>query len=115
MFDTDISLSVLTDITDRIIPDMKAMKNRPLHDWYCIVWWTRCITKYMGMEVRKQSHILWVNIDGCKEVIGMYVSESEGANFWMNVLAQIQYRSVKEYLRGWTDNLKEFSEAISSV
>ncbi len=65
---------------------------------YCVAGYD-ALQSTMGMEVRKQRNILWVNVDGCKEVIGMYVSVSEGANFWMNALAQIRYRGVKRIFK----------------
>ncbi len=118
LYDTDISLSVLTDITDRIIPDIKAWQNRPLDELYCIVWLDAMHYKVHeeGKVVAKAIYnILGVNVEGRKEVLGMYISESEGANFWLNALTQIQNRGVNDILIACTDNLKGFSEAIASV
>ena len=118
MYDTDISSSVLTDITDRIIPDLKAWQSRPLDEVYCIVWLDAMHYKVReeGKVVSKAIYtVLGVNVEGRKEVLGMYVSEAEGANFWLGVLTDIQHRGVKDILIVCVDNLKGFSEAISSV
>lgn len=118
MYDTDISSSVLTDITDRIIPDLKAWQSRPLDEVYCIVWLDAMHYKVReeGKVVSKAIYtVLGVNVEGRKEVLGMYVSEAEGANFWLGVLTDIQHRGVNDILIVCVDNLKGFSEAISSV
>ena len=56
-----------------------------------------------------------VNPAGMKEVLGMYISESEGANFWLQVLTDLQNRGLKEILIACIDNLRDFSEAIQNV
>ncbi len=60
-------------------------------------------------------NILAVNKDGKKEILGMYISEREGANFWLQVLTDLNQRGLKDILIACTDNLKGFSEAILSV
>lgn len=60
-------------------------------------------------------NILAINTEGKKELIGMYISESEGSNYWLSVLTDLKSRGVKDILITCTDNLKGFSEAILSV
>lgn len=118
MYDTDISTEVLSDITDRVIPKVKEWQNRPLEPVYCIVW-----LDAMHFKVRDEGkvkhkalyNILGINKQGKKEVLGMYISESEGANFWLQVLAQLQNRGLKDILITCTDNLTGFGEAIHSI
>jgi len=118
MYDTDISHTVLSQITDRIIPEVKAWQNRPLESVYCIVW-----LDAMHYKVRSEGkyahraiyNILGVNIAGVKEILGVYVSESEGANFWLQVLSDLQNRGLQDILIASIDNLKGFGEAIQSV
>lgn len=118
MYDTEISHTLLGQITDRIIPDVKAWQNRPLEAVYCIVWLdamhykVRCEGK---VEHKALYNILGVNKSGKKEILGMYISESEGANFWLQVLTDLHNRGMKDILIACTDNLKGFSEAIQSV
>jgi transposase-like protein len=118
MYDMNVSHTVLSEITDRIMPEVKAWQNRPLEEVYCIVWLDAM--HYKVKQEGKVAHkalynILGVNTSGHKEVLGMYISESEGANFWLQVLSDLQNRGMKDMLIACTDNLKGFSEAIQSV
>jgi transposase-like protein len=118
MYDSEISHTVLSEITDRIIPQVKAWQNRPLESVYCIVW-----LDAMHYKVREEGqvqhkalyNILGINPEGRKEVLGAYVSESEGANFWLSVLTDLQNRGLDDILIACTDNLRGFTEAIGSV
>lgn len=118
MYDTKISTHVLSDITDRIKPKIEDWQSRPLEPIYCIVW-----LDAMHFKVREEGqvkhkalyNILGINKEGKKEVLGMYVSESEGANFWLQVLTDLNSRGVKDVLITCTDNLTGFSDAIRSV
>lgn len=118
MYDTKISTHVLSDITDRIVPKVKQWQSRPLEPVYCIVW-----LDAMHFKVREEGkvrhkalyNILGINKEGRKEILGMYISESEGANFWLQVLTDLNNRGVKDILIACTDNLTGFSEAIHSV
>lgn len=118
MYDTDISASTLSTITDKVIPLVKEWQVRPLEDTYCIVWLDGMHYK-VKQEGRVQSrcvyNILGITTEGRKEILGMYVSESEGANFWLSVLTDLQTRGVKDILIACIDNLKGFAEAISTV
>ena len=118
MYDTEISHTLLGQITDRIIPQVKAWQNRPLEPVYCIVWLDAMHYKVRSegkVEHKALYNILGVNAAGMKEVLGMYVSESEGANFWLQVLTDLHNRGLKDILIACTDNLRGFSEAIQSV
>lgn len=118
MYDTEISHTLLGQITDRIIPQVKAWQNRPLEPVYCIVWMDAMHYKVRSegkVEHKALYNILGVNAAGMKEVLGMYVSESEGANFWLQVLTDLHNRGLKDILIACTDNLRGFSEAIQSV
>ena len=118
MYDSDISATVLSSITDRIIPEVKAWQNRPLESVYCIVWLDAIHYKVKvegRVESRALYNVLGVNKEGHKEVLGCYVSQSEGANFWLGVLTDLQNRGLEDILIACTDNLRGFSEAILSV
>lgn len=89
MYDTDLSHTVLGQITDLVIPEVKQWQNRSLEPMYCIVWLDAMHYKVRidgRVEHRALYNILGINKDGYKEVLGMYISESEGANFWLSVL-----------------------------
>ena len=118
MYDTNISHTVLSQITDKIIPDIKAWQSRPLESMYCIVWLDAMHYKvrFDGKVQHKALYnILGINKEGHKEVLGMYLSQSEGANFWLQVLTDLQQRGLNDVLIACTDNLKGFSEAILSI
>lgn len=118
MYDTEVSTEVISEITDRVVPKVKEWQNRPLEEVYCIVW-----LDAMHFKVREEGkvrhkalyNILGINKEGKKEILGMYLSESEGANFWLQVLSELQHRGVKDILIACTDNLTGFSEAIHSI
>jgi transposase-like protein len=118
MYDTDISHTVLTQITDRIIPEVKEWQSRPLEALYTIVW-----LDAMHIKVKEEGkvttkalyNILGVDTEGKKQILGVYFSESEGANFWLQVLTDLNNRGVEDILIASIDNLKGFAEAIQSV
>jgi transposase-like protein len=118
MYDTELSATLLSQITGRIIPEVKAWQSRRLESVYCILW-----LDAMHYKVRSEGkvqhkalyNVLGINREGYKQVLGTYISESEGANFWLQVLPDMQNRGLKDILIACTDNLKGFSEAIQSV
>lgn len=118
MYDVEISHDTLSEITDRVIPQVKEWQNRPLEAVYPIVWLDAMHYKVRdGGKVvsRAVYNILAINVEGHKDLIGMYISENEGANFWLSVLTDIKSRGVKDILIACTDNLTGFSEAILSI
>ncbi len=118
MYDVEISHSTLSEITDRIIPKVKEWQSRPLEPLYTIVWLDVMHYKVKdgGRVVsRAVYNVLAVNKDGRKELIGMYISESEGANFWLGVLTDLKSRGQKDILIASIDNLTGFAEAIATV
>jgi transposase-like protein len=118
MYDVDISHDTLSSITDRILPSIKEWQSRPLEDVYPIVWMDAIHYKVRDegkVKSRAVYHILGVNKEGKKDLLGIYVSESEGANFWLSVLTDLQSRGVKDMLIVCIDGLKGFEEAITSI
>ena len=118
MYDTDISAATLSSITDRVIPQVKEWQSRPLDEVYCIVWMDAMHFKVKDegkVTSRAVYNILGISTEGKKELLGMYVSENEGANFWLSVLTDLQNRGIKDILIACIDNLKGFTEAINSI
>lgn len=118
MYDTDISHTTLSAITDKIIPEVKEWQSRPLEDLYTIVWLDAMHYK-VKEDHRMISHAVYniIGIDrhGYKTLLGMYVSQNEGANFWLSVLTDLQNRGVKDILIACIDNLNGFPAAINTV
>lgn len=117
-YDADISHATLSAITDRVIPAIKEWQARPLESVYCIVWLDAMHYKVKDegkIVSRAVYHILGINVEGRKDLLGMYVSESEGANFWLSVLSDLRTRGVEDILIASIDNLKGFAEAIQAT
>ncbi|MCC7333043.1 MAG: IS256 family transposase, partial [Flavobacteriales bacterium] len=118
MYEMEISNDTLSAITDRVIPQVKEWQSRPLEDLYTIVWLDAIHYKVREdgkIKSRAVYNILGINKDGIKDLLGMYVSESEGANFWLSVLTDLKHRGVQDILIASIDNLKGFEEAILTV
>ena len=118
MYDMEISHSTLSEITERVIPLVREWQCRPLECMYTIVWLDAMHYKVKdGGKVvsRAVYNVLAINKNGFKELIGMYVSESEGANFWLSVLTDLKARGVEDILIACIDNLNGFAQAIASV
>ena len=119
MYDTSVSHSVLAEITERIVPKVREWQNRPLDAVYPIVWLDAMYYKVKGEEghivTRCLYNVLGVSSEGRKEVLGCYVSESEGAKFWLTVLNNLQSRGVEDILIACIDNLSGFEQAIGTI
>jgi len=118
IYGLEISNGTLSAVTDKIIHTVKEWQARPLENVYPIVWLDAIHYKIKenGKVCSKAVYtILGVNIEGRKEVLGLYISENEGANFWLQVLTDISNRGVKDILIACVDGLKGFPEAIESI
>lgn len=118
MYAMDISATEISHITDKIIPAMNEWRNRPLDAVYPFVF-LDCmhykVRESGGVETRAIYNILGINRDGKKDLIGIYLSESEGAKFWLSVLTDLKQRGVEDILVACIDGLKGFPEAIEAV
>lgn len=114
-----VSADTISAITDRVLPEIQSWKSRPLESVYAIVWMDAIHYKVMDDKNRPVTraiyNVLGVDRNGYKDLLGMYISKSEGANFWLQVLTDLQTRGVKDILIACTDNLAGFSDAIKSV
>jgi len=118
IYGLEVSTGTLSTITDKIIHTVKEWQARPLASIYPIVWLDAIHYKVRenGKVVSKAVYtILGVNLEGKKEVLGLYISEHEGANFWLQVLTDLANRGVKDILIACVDGLKGFPEAIEAI
>ncbi len=118
MYDIELSNGTLSAITDKLIPEMKSWQERDLDAIYPIVWLDAIHYKIKenGRFVSKAIYtILGLNIEGKKELLGLYLSDNEGAHYWLSVLTDLQNRGVKDILIACVDGLKGFPEAIASI
>ncbi|HSN23142.1 MAG TPA: IS256 family transposase [Methylomicrobium sp.] len=118
LYGLEVSTGTLSAITDKIIQTVKEWQGRPLASTYPIVWLDAIHYKVRenGKVTSKAVYtILGVNLEGHKEVLGLYISEHEGANFWLQVLTDLSNRGVKDILIACVDGLKGFPEAIEAI
>ena len=96
-FDTRLSAETVSSITDRVLPEIKAWRSRMLAP--CIRnMLAGCLKDETGRAVSRAIYnVLGINKEGHKELLGMYISKSEGANFWLEVLSDLQNRGVQIY------------------
>lgn len=118
MYDMKISTSTLSQITDKVIPEIKEWQSRQLDKVYPIVFMDAMHFKVKDegkIQSKATYTILGITKEGKKDLLGIYLSESEGANFWLQVLADLQNRGVEDILIASIDNLKGFAEAITTI
>lgn len=118
MYGIDVSEATITGVTDSLIPELKEWQQRPLDTLYPFVWLDAIHYKIKedGRYVSKAVYtILGLNVKGKKELLGLYLSESEGANYWLSVLTDLHNRGVEDILIACVDGLTGFPEAIASI
>ena len=111
-------MAALSTITDKLIDEVKAWQARSLETLYPFVWLDAIHYKIRdkGRYHNKAIYtVLALNMEGKKEVLGLYLSESEGANFWLSVLTDLHNRGVEDILIASVDGLTGFPEAIASI
>ena len=118
MYAMDISATEISNITDKVIPAMTEWRNRPLESIYPFIF-LDCmhfkVKENGSVQSRAVYNILGINREGKKELLGVYLSENEGAKFWLSVLSELRQRGVEDILVACVDGLKGFPEAIESV
>jgi transposase-like protein len=113
-----VSNGTINAITDRLLPELQAWRERDLEAIYPILWLDAIHYKVKenGRYVSKAVYtILGLNIEGKKELLGLYLSDQEGAHHWLSVLTDLQNRGVQDILIACVDGLKGFPEAIESI
>jgi transposase-like protein len=118
MYGLELSNGAINNITEKIIDTVKEWQSRSLESVYPIVWLDAIFYKIreQGQVQSKAVYtVLAVDIEGRKDVLGLYLSESEGANFWLQVLTDLANRGVKDILIACIDGLNGFAEAIESI
>ena len=118
MYDADVSASLISKVTDAVIDQVIEWQSRPLDSVYPIVY-LDCIVVKIRQDKRVINKAIYlalgVNMEGHKELLGMWLSENEGAKFWLGVLTELQTRGVKDILIACVDGLKGFPDAIQAV
>ena len=118
MYDADVSASLISKVTDAVIEQVVEWQSRPLDAVYPIVYLDCIVVKIRQDKqvINKAIYLaLGINMEGQKELLGMWLSENEGAKFWLNVLTELQNRGVNDILIACVDGLKGFPDAIQTV
>lgn len=118
IYDVKISPTAISRITDSVNDDITAWQNRPLQPMYLVVWMDGIIFKVReGSKVINKTVYLAVGLkqDGNRELLGLWLGKNECASFWLGVLTDMRARGVNDIMITATDNLKGFTEAITSV
>ena len=113
-----VSEGSISNITSTILEDIKKWQQRPLDPVYYVVWMDGIVVKVrQNGKVQGKTIYLMIGLkqNGRKEVLGMWISETESASFWLNVLTDIKARGVKDILIASTDNLTGIRQAIKSA
>ena len=118
LYGLTVAPSTLTAITDSVIEDVKQWQSRPLESVYPFVWMDAIHYKVKdegSIKTKAVYCLLGVGRDGKKDLLGLYINETEGAKFWLQVLTDLQNRGVQDIIIACIDNLKGFAEAIESI
>jgi putative transposase len=118
LYGTEISRDLISTITDAVLEDVKAWRSRPLDDTYPIVFIDGFVAKCRldgRVENRTVYVIFGINMEGQKDVLGLYLGAAEGAKFWLSVLTEIKNRGLKDIFILCADGLKGLPEAVEAT
>jgi transposase-like protein len=115
MYDADVSAQLVSKVTERVLDQVLEWQSRPLDALYPIVYLDCIVLKIRHNKrvVNKSMYLaLAINLAGQKELLGLWLAETEGAKFWLSVLTELKTRGVQDILIACVDGLKGFPEAI---
>ena len=118
MYGVEVSPTLISSVTEAVMEEVKAWQSRPLEETYAILY-----LDALRVKIRDGGHVknkaiyvaIAVNMQGNKEVLGLWAAENEGAKFWLQILTDIQNRGAKDFFIACVDGLKGFPEAIEAV
>lgn len=117
-YGTEVSPALISMVTDHVLEGAAAWQTRPLESVYAVVFMDAIFYKIRvdGKVVNKAAYTcLGIDLEGQSDILGTWISESEGAHFWLNVLTELKGRGVEDILIACVDGLKGFPEAIESA
>jgi putative transposase len=118
MYAVEISPDLISAVTDAVVADITAWQSRPLERLYPVVFFDALRVKIRDDGVVRSKAIylaLGVLPDGSRDILGLWIEQTEGAKFWMKVFAELQARGCRDILIAVTDGLKGMSEALAAV
>jgi len=118
MYDADVSAGLISKVTNAVLERVLEWQSRPLDDIYPIVY-LDCIVLKIRQDKRVINKAIYlalgINMEGHKELLGLWLAETEGAKFWLSVLTELQNRGLKDIFIAAVDGLTGFPEAINTV
>jgi putative transposase len=118
LYGVEVSPTLISQVTDAVTEEITLWQNRPLEEVYPIIYLdaVRVKVRHNGSVINKAVYLaIGVTLEGQKDVLGMWVAETEGAKFWLQVVTELKNRGVKDILIACVDGLKGFPEAIEAV
>jgi putative transposase len=118
MYGTEVSPTLISSVTDAVIDEVKAWQSRPLDTLYPIVYLDCIHVKVRdagAVRVKAVYLALGINMAGEKELLGIWIAQTEGAKFWLQVVTELKNRGVQDIFIACVDGLKGFPEAIETV
>ncbi len=118
IYNVEVSPELISKVTDAIMDDVKEWRTRPLDSMYPIVFFDALVVKGRtdGRVCNKSVYTaIGINMEGNKEVLGLWIADTEGAKFWMNIITELKNRGLDDILIACIDGLKGFPDAINSV
>ena len=118
LYDTKISTSFISDVTEAVIDDVKSWQNRRLESVYPIVFFDCIVVKVREDKriINKAVYVaLGISLTGHKDVLGLWISQDEGSKYWLGVFTELKNRGLQDIFIACTDNLKGMSDAIQAI
>jgi transposase-like protein len=118
LYEAQVSESFISRVTEDVMDDVVAWQNRPLESIYPIVYFDAMVVKVRQDKkiINKAVYVaLGINMEGHKDILGLWMSENEGSKFWLANLTELKNRGLKDILIGCSDNLTGMSDAIKAV
>ena len=117
LYGTEVSPALISNVTDSVLKDVQAWQSRALDSVYPIVYLDALHLK-MRLDGLVQTRAVYlalgVNLEGHKELLGLWIGEKEGSKFWLSILTELRNRGVQDILIACVDGLTGFPEAIAS-
>lgn len=118
IYGVEVSADLVSTVTDGVINDVKDWQNRPLDEVYPVLYLDATILKVRseGRVINKSAYLaIGINVEGLKDVLGIWLEQSEGAKFWLKVMTELKNRGVRDIFIACVDGLKGFPDAIEAV
>jgi putative transposase len=118
LYATDISADLISSVTDAVLEEIKDWQNRPLEPLYPVIIFDALRVKIRDEGVVKNKAVylaIGIAKDGTKDILGLWIEQTEGAKFWLKVMSELKNRGVQDALICLVDGLKGFPESISAI